>query len=277
MSSSFHLLSYAKTNPIGAVANDLIANVDAEFSQRNSHYLFSEQYQLLGISLFGNNTVEGNILCPTWNAVTKFNVNPLNASSIALSPPRMDFWTHYPPPFPMNEEIQLQAQTNAASDSFPLTAVLLIGPQGQWSPKLPTGMPPVPCFEMRASCTPTLNSNAYSTLVPLAFEQSLRGGSYAVVGMEMVGTGLLAGRLVFPQAPIINKRRMRPGCIASNAFGDQTLAVGTIGPFWLGEYGRFSTAELPQFEALGLGTGTPTVSVLLRLVWLSESVTVSYP
>lgn len=275
--NSFHLLSYADTSPSASnTANDLTANVDAEFSTRNGHYLFSEAYMLLGISIFGNNTAIANILCPTLNAVTKFNVNPLNASSISLSPPRMDFWTHAPVPLPLNEEIQLSVTTGSSSVAAPITAILIIAPQGQWSPKIPQGMTPVPIFEMTASCTPTLNSNAYSALVPLAFSQNLRGGSYSVVGMEMIGAGLLGGRLVFPQAPIINKRRMRPGMIASNAVGDQTLALGAIGPLAWGEYGRFSTAELPQFEALGLGTSAPTVTVILRLVRLSETVTVDY-
>jgi hypothetical protein len=275
--SSFHLLSYADTSPSASnTANDLTANVDAEFSQRNGHYLFSEPYVLLGIAIFGNNTAEANMLSPTLNSVTKFNVNPLNDSSISLSPPRMDFWIHAPIPLPMNEEIQINVTTGSSSVAAPITAVLIIGPQGQWNNKIPQGITPVPIFEMRASCTPTLNSNAYSGLVPLAFEQSLRGGTYAVVGAEFIGLGVLAARIIFPQAPLINGRRMRPGCIASNAVGDQTLAVGLIGPMWLGQYGQFTTAELPQLEVLGLGTGTPTVSVLLRLVRLSETINVNY-
>jgi hypothetical protein len=273
--SSHHLLTYQIQVPTVSVNNDLTANVDAEFSQRNGHYLFSENYQLLAIAVFGNDLVSAKMTSPTLNAVTQFNVNPLNDSSISLSPPRMDFWTHAPVPLPMNEEIQIGV-TGTSADTFPITCAMIIAPVGNWSNKLPVGITPVPVFEMAFTATPTLNNNQWSTLALPTFNQNLRGGTYAVVGFEMQGTGLLCGRIVFPQAPLINNRRMRPGCIASNAIGDQTLALGQVGPFWLGEYGRFSTAELPSFEFLGLGTSTITVTGVLRLVRLSENINVTY-
>lgn len=271
--SGFHLLSYYK-NTTNANGIDLVANVDAEFSQRNSHYLFSEQYYLLAAGIMGADVTEANLLSPTLNAISKFNIWPINASDTNASPPRMDYWTKFPVPLPMNEELQFQVNSSG-TDTVGATGLLVIGVQG-WNNSQPQGIPPLPMFEMRFSCTPTLNSGAWSTLVAPVFEQSLRGGTYAVCGMEVQGTNLIAARIVFPQAMIYRGRRLRPGWVASNALGDLTATVGEIGPFFLGQWGQFTTAELPNIECLGVGTGTPTVVGIMRLARLSESININY-
>lgn len=272
--SGFHLLAY-NGNLSNANAIDLAANVDGEISQRNSHYLFSEQYNLLAATAVGNTITEANLLSPTLNAITKFNINPVSVGTTQPSPPRVDYYTHHPIPLPMNEELQFTVNASG-NDTVAGVGFLVIGTDGWKRGKIPQGISPLPVFTMRFSCTPTMNSRNWSTLVNPTFEQSLRGGTYAVVGMETQGTNLLAARIVFPQSPMYQGRRLRPGWLSNNAYGDVTAVVGDIGPFFLGTWGQFTTAELPFIECLGTGSATAAVQGWLRLVRLSESIQVNY-
>lgn len=273
--SSFHLLTY-DGNISNANGIDLTANVDGEFSQRNGHYLFSEQYNLIAGGVVGQNITETNLLSPTLNAITKFNLNPANVGAdTAPSPFLLDYYTHHPIPLPQNEEIQFQVNGSGA-DTIGGVGLLVIATPDWRRGVIPKGISPLPCFNMKFTCTPTLAARNWSTLQNMTFEQSLRGGTYAVCGMEVWGTNLLCGRIVFPQSPMYQGRRLRPGGVASNAYGAITPVVGDIGPFVWGTWGQFTTAELPFFEALGVGSATTAVTGYLRLVRLSESINVNY-
>jgi hypothetical protein len=273
--SGFALLAY-NGNISAANSIDLTADTDAEFSTRNGHFLFSEQYNLIAGGVVGENITETNLLSPTLNAITKFNLNPANiGADTAPSPFLMDYYTHFPIPLPQNEEIQFQVNGSGADTIGGVGLIVIATPQWQRA-KLPVGISPLPVFTMKFTCTPTMNARNWSTLQNMTFEQSLRGGTYAVAGMEVWGTNLLAGRIVFPQSPMYMGRRLRPGWVASNAYGAITPLVGDVGPFFLGTWGQFTTAELPLFESLGTGSATTAVTGYLRLVRLSESIQVNY-
>lgn len=273
--SAFHLLAY-NGNISNANGIDLTANVDGEISQRNSHYLLSEQYNMLLGAFVGQNVTEVNLLSPTLNAITKFNLNPVNTGAdTAASPFLVDYYTHHPIPLPQNEEIQFQVN-GSGNDTVGGVGFIMLGTPEWKRGKIPQGISPLPVFTMKFTCTPTMNTRNWSTLVNPTFEQSLRGGTYAICGMEIWGTNLLAARVVFPQSPMYMGRRMRPGWVANNAYGAITPVVGDIGPFFLGTWGQFTTAELPFIECLGTGSATQSVTGYFRLVRLSESINVNY-
>lgn len=267
----FHLAAYS-AQPGSGTTTDMTALTDSVISQRNGHYIFTNPFYLLGVSMYGSAALRGNILSPTLNSITKFNIWPMNSSTISASPPRMDIWTQYPVPLPQNEEIQVQVTTSGADTT---TCMLVLGLQSPITP-IPQGKPPLPVFEMRFTASPTFNTQTWAGLGAPTFEQSLRGGTYAVVGAQFQATGLLAARAVFPVPPLVQSRPVRPGALASQAIGDQPLQVYPYGPMLWGEWGRFSTAELPQFEYLGMGSASQAVEGRMWLVWLSDSVTVNY-
>lgn len=274
----FHLLAFALNASTSTFAGgDMTFVTDPEFSNRNSHLLLSEKYKLLAHGLFGTLVTRGSIQCPTLNAVTLFNIWPAQTSDTIGTPPNLDMYIDYPVPLPMNEEIQINVTSTAGADS--ITYLAMIGPDN-WKKDIPRGMPPIPMFEMRFTCSPTFagaaTTQAWAGLVNPTFEQSLRGGTYAVVGMQIQGTNLLAARIVFPQSEMINGRRMRPGVLATSKIGGTPLQTYPDGPRWLGEMGRFTTAELPYIEALGLGSASVACEGRLWLVRLSESINVNY-
>lgn len=270
----FHILANTIATGGSVTDKDTPAAVDSEISQRNSHYILTEQYDLLAAALFGATITRANISVPTWNQVTKFNVWPPNRNVAIPSPPQLDTWFDYPPPLPMNEEIIAQI-TDTASEQA--TMFSWIAPHGNWTMNLPKGKGPLPIFEARVFFTASsITQNLWSGLQNITFEQSLRGGTYAVVGCEVQGTNLLAFRLVFPRAPIWHNRKLRPGGLCTTAIGDLMSYNLPKRQFSWGEWGRFSTFELPQMEFWINTTGTPAIECRLWLVWLSDSMDVQY-
>lgn len=270
---SFHMIAYTTAFSGSATNQDMTAATDSEISQRNSHYILTEDYKMLFATYFGATATRLNILAPSWNQVTKFNVWPPMRAVTVPSAPYVDNWTSYPPPMPQNEEIQFQASDTAAEQC---TAFAALAPSN-WTRNVPQGKMPLPVMEARINFTAaSITQNLWSGLQSITFEQSLRGGTYSLVGAEIQGANLLAARFVFPRAPIYKTRKLRPGVICQNAIGDTPIVNRLHGPLWLGELGRFSTFEPPQMEFWINTTGTPAIEGRLYLVWLSDSMDVQY-
>jgi len=270
----FHTLAYTLATGGAVTDSEMTAATDSEISQRNSHYIFTEDYKLLAAGFFGATATRLNIQVPTWNAVTRFNVWPPQRAVTVPSNPILDQWFRYPPPIPQNEEFTLKVSDTAAEQ---VTAFLCPG-TGNWNQNLPQGKAPLPIFELRLNfTTAALTANTWSGLGAVTFEQSLRGGTYAVVGAEAQGAGILAGRFVFPRAPMYKNRKMRPGFLFSQALGDVPFILGgQAGAMVWGEYGRFSTFEPPQMEFWGNAGGAVAIEVRVWVVWLSDSMDVQY-
>lgn len=97
-------------------------------------------------------------------------------------------------------------------------------------------------FTIRATSTVTLATGTWVN-GNIAFGQVLPTGRYQVVGMRARGTNLVAARLVFPeQVP-------RPGCLATNALGDQSDEAFRHGNS--GVWGEFDNTVPPTVDCLG--------------------------
>jgi len=265
----FALLAY---NQAAAGTNqtnlDLAAATDADFSQRNSHYIFTEPYQLLGASLVGASVTRGRFQVPTWNAIGEFGIFNANRSLQPPSNPQFDSWIPYPPPVPVNEEFQVQINNNLSMGTEQDSAFIILGTT-DWTANLPRGRMPI---LVRASFTLTPTINVWSGPQSLTLSQSLRGGVYAVCGATVQGTNASAFRIIFPRYRLYHGRKLRPGFLIQNAIGD--VLTNQLDPYQLafGEWGRFHTFELPQVEVFGTTAGSITYQVFLWLVYLGEDV-----
>lgn len=74
----------------------------------------------------------------------------------------------------------------------------------------------------------------------ITLDQNLPAGIYEIQGMDLFGTNLLAGRLIFTGGGL------RPGCLARNAVASIPHPAFTDGR--LGAYGQFDTVSIPQLE-----------------------------
>lgn len=270
----FHLIAYEldTSSSIGLADADMTALIDQTLTTRNGHYFLTAPFQILGAAIYGNVVNRASLRSPTFNAYGRFNIWPLNDSTVSASPPRMDLWFDYKPRMPINEEIQVAVNSTGADTT---TALIILG-ANDWTRQIPTGQGPVPVQEQRFTSTVTLNAQAYSTPAAVNFEVSLRAGMYAVVGCQCQGTGLIAFRLIFNRPQFYMNIPLRPGAQANQVLGDQPLGMGGLGPMMWGQWGRFATTELPQLEALGIGSSTITVEGRMYLVYLSDSVDVQY-
>lgn len=263
----FALLGYQGLPGVNAVGTDLTALADPDFSTRNGHYIFTEPYQLLAAYHLETSAIGAQLVCPTWNAIGKANVWPVNRGIVTLSPPRVDTRFDYAPFVPLNEEFQFQVSNNLGASTEQAFGFVVLG-TNDWNGNIPKGQLPI---VVRATVTFNPGSLVWSGPQVLTFEQSLRGGVYAVCGAEVQATNVIAFRLIFPRYKLYNGRKLRPGWLAQNAIGDLIYPLSADGPFWLGEWGRFHTFEPVQIEAI-MTTGASTAfEVRLWLVFLGEN------
>jgi len=250
----------------GAVVDTgMTAVTDAEFTTRNSHFIFTEDYRLRCCVGMGATITRLNFFVPTWNAYTLQNVWPLMLSSANItSPPRTAWFNGSLPIIPQNEEIQLNV-TDGASEN---AAAFMIIQTPNLSMNLPAGQQTI---NVRATCAITQVANAWAGPGALTFQQNLRGGVYSIIGGQVVGSGTAAWRLIFPRSRFYMGRRLRPGWIAQQAIGDLPDPLMQGNEFVFGEWGRFHTFEPPQLEVYSIaGTSAITHELRLWMVYLGQ-------
>src|ERR1044072_1494449 len=186
---------------------DLTAITDPDFTVRNSHYIFTESYRLLGAMGVGASLTRGRIQVPTINAVGEAVLWSANRSATVPSNPQWDNYYDVPLQLPTNEELQIQYSNNlgAATEQ---EQVLLWIVTDDWNANIPRGRQ---LLTVRASFTLTPTVNAWSGGQALTLSQSLRGGVYAVVGCVVQGTNAAFFRIIFPRYRLYRGRKLRPG------------------------------------------------------------------
>lgn len=266
---SYHTVVYnGAAVGVNAVNTDLLAATDSEVSQRNSHYVFTERYRLLAAMLVGASVTRGRYQVPRWNAVGEAVIFNANRSLQPPSNPQWDLYTAMPPEIPQNEEFQVQASNNLGAGTEIENVILQLAPDG-WGQNLERGDY---MFPVRATVTITPTLNAWSGPNILSFIQSLRGGTYAILGTTVQGTNAVAWRWVFPRNKLYNGRRLRPGGAIQNAVGD--VICNQVDPWVLGwgVKGYFASNELPQIEVFGTVAGAITYQVFMWLAHLSDDI-----
>lgn len=257
----FHVSAYSES--LGAVTNsDVNAAQDDVLQLRNSHLIFSEPFNL--IAAYGSSTTLtrarfGNV------ALTVRGTNhlwPLDRTDTTQRYPAIMDLREMPMSLPMNEELTIEATTDAAGPVIANFVLFLAKPQ--WSMNLPRGLE---TFTTRATAVVTAGSaSSWTTLAALVMERDLYNGVYAVVGANVVAANAIAFRMFFPSQRITDGRQLRPGGLITNTVG---LAPWEGQSRGLGEWGRFHTFELPSIQILD-DTAGGTYEVRLDLVYLGS-------
>ncbi len=265
----FALLNYNLTAAAaGATNSDMVAAVDPDFSQRASHYIFTEPYKLIAVAPVGVSVTRGRFQVPTWNAIGEATIFSVNRALQPPSNPQMDCYYDYPPMIPLNEEFQVQLSNNlGAGTEIENAPVWLI--TEDWTKNIPRGRTPL---IVRATFTVTPTLNAWSGTQTITLSQSLRGGVYAVVGAVCQGTNSVAFRIIFPRYRLYHGRKLRPGSLIQTAIGDVVNNQAYPPYMDMGEWGRFHTFELPQAEVFGTAAVSTTYQLFLWLVYLGEEI-----
>lgn len=191
---------------------------------------------------------------PSYRDIGLPEIFPLNQTAKFSANPRVSHWNQYGPRVRKTEEIGADS-----SNGLSTVDTIFIGAL------ISDGLMPVPAgrrFTVRGTAAQTLVANAW-TNGQITFDTSLPYGRYAVIGMQVAGTNVIAGRLIFP-----NMLQYRPGVAA----GDTFLLVdpeqnGRQGQW--GEWGRFEQTAPPLLECLGASAGAQTPAVIMDLVQLA--------
>lgn len=257
-----HLAMYSAS--LGAVTNsDVTTPTDGVFSTRNSHLIFSENYNL--ISAHGRGTLLtrarfGNIGLSYRGTNHLF---PLLAGATVESRPGVIDYRAFPMKMPLNEEITIEATTSAAGPAAVWIMLRFAAPQ--WSMNLPSFKDRI---KVRAtSVVAAGTARTWGALTALTFERDLFNGTYSVIGAQVIGAGAAAFRLFFPVQRLVNGRQLRPGGLITQAIGDIPDPAQAGG---LGEWGRFTTFEPPMIQSFDDTVGS-TYEIRLDLAYLGES------
>jgi hypothetical protein len=88
----------------------------------------------------------------------------------------------------------------------------------------------------------------------ITLDETLPAGEYDIIGMTVQGTGLVMGRLIFPEGGF------RPGVPAADAADDVRTELFSFGNF--GSFGSFRNFSLPQLEVFA------RAAAAAQIVWL---------
>lgn len=259
--SMFHLLAYGLATGGAVTLSDMAAATDGEFSQRNNHIIFSEDYNLLAQYSSGATITRMQTNVPHINYLNPHVFYPLNLSLTVPTNPAVPDYRAYPIKLPQNEEIAIQVSDSASEQA---NSFLWIAPPS-WNMQLPRG-------EQRLTIVATASvvtvANAWSGFSNITLASTLRGGVYAVNGIACIAAATLAFRINFPRRKMYNGRKLIPGDLATQTFG---LIPNKFGMSWLGEWGRFNTFELPTIQAYANASATVTHTLFIDVSYLGDS------
>lgn len=255
MKKPFHILAYGVNGGVNDANVDMTASTDPSFSQRNSHYIFSEDYELIGWYGSGASLTDMRLDVPTINAIGIHRLWGVNRSATVPAVPVWEDLRKYPVALPFNEELAVRESNNLGVGNERENAFLFIQPRGR-DFTLPPGLRRI---KARFTATATAVANAWSGFASITMEQALRGGWYSVVGAEMFEANTLAFSLNFPRMPLINGRKLFPGNVCSQARGNYPLHPD---PSFMGWWGTFHSFELPQISIWANAAGAGEVGYL---------------
>lgn len=237
---TFHLLGFAtaalaqnSTNaPLGRIFDGVFnVNPDGYFSSRN--------YRLIGSYARIPDGTGWRINTP----LLRIPAFPRQRYfDLATDPPNLPPFNHYGdsgPPLVANDAISVEVSRGGAATAL-VHAFLFVS---QRMPQPFVG----PVRTIQATTSITLSTTAWTAGNWTTFDQ-LSPGRYAITGMAIFGTGLLAGRLIFTDSI------ERPGVIAQQSAGEYGWDQFLYGNY--GRFGEFEHTTPPSFEAIGYAAGS---------------------
>lgn len=266
----YQILANYSAQAASAANADIPALTDQNFSTRNNHWIFSEDYQLQAVAGFGANLSTLQIFDPTWNSINVPQVYPINTTLNAPTNPQVMDLRAYPPRIPRNEEINVQgsnSDTMAASDAISLMFISPLGKRSQ-VPMPRTSISQFGRVLANFTVTAAITKGLWTADLNVTFTSQLKGGVYCWVGAYLINTAATAFRINFVRAPYYNGRKLTPGGLCEESRGLVPLDKGID---WLGPMGYFDTYEYPMMALLGNTTaGSATYSGFADLIYMSE-------
>lgn len=258
MPAYFHVAAYRGS--VGAAGSDVdIAAVqDNQLTIANSHFVLPMRARLAWAFGAGVNMSRLLLNTPKMRYVGLPSLVPINITATVPSPVNVVDLTEENVLLDMIDEIAVQA---SSTDAGAQTMTCVVAFQFQYK-----ALQSLPIYNIRATGAITAVAGSW-TGGAMTLTQTIPRGTYAVCGMDIVGTNLLAGRLVFAGTG------WRPGTIARNSVG-AVPHPSLAGPL-MGVYGEFDSINLPTLEILSGGANV-SQEVFLQLQQITGAPQISY-
>lgn len=242
-----HVVAFEEV--VGTTANtELDAIIDNIFTRSGDNFLPQEDWDLVWAAAIGAELNRARIVSPTNRQITLPFIRPIELAAAPGDDPGVADYRRNPFRIRGLEELAVEATSDTATtdQEYAVLGVTL-------------GMRTAPAgnvFTFRGTSTTAAVANTWTTLTT-TWADTLPAGTYAIVGMELIGAGNIAGRL------ILEDQRFRPGCIAGTGVGNRPSPLFQKGA--LGEWGRFRSTALPQVQVL-CNTTTNAHTVYMDIV-----------
>jgi hypothetical protein len=226
-----------------------ITTNETNFTARNGHWIFTEQYDLCAAFVAGATLTQAQFFDATYNATNIPQIYGANIGIVPATNPNTLDLRKQPWPVPMNEEFALQL-SGGALGAEPDYGLIWITPSGSapWMTAPPTPTVGAPRIYAAITVTVPLTAGVWSPFVTINFVNTLKGGVYQVNGAYWIVPTCLAFRHNFPKAPLYQGRKLTPGGLVENAYGNVPLKQGID---WMGMHGIFNYFEPFQVALLG--------------------------
>lgn len=202
-------------------------------------FLSPRPMQLIGMFSAGANITDARVNAPSFRYVGFPHSGPLNVTLTVPSPPNLTWFGDDGPTFQVAEPITVQHSLGGAAPENEFTLLFF-----QTGKKMNyVG----PNYRIRATGTITGSAGTWVN-GSMVFDDTLPPGIYAVMGIDAIGTNLVAVRLLFPGT------FFRPGALARNTVGGVPSPVFTSGQ--LGCYGVFDSVSPPTVDIFVSGANT---------------------
>lgn len=258
MDTNFHVAAYRGSVAAAGTNTDIAAVQDGQLTISNSHFVLPRNAQLLWAAGFGVNLSRLRLNTPKMRYVGLPSLTPINIVGTVPSPINVSWQVENMTLLDTIDEIAIEASSTDAGAQT-MTAIVAFGFGIKPRPALPT-------FRVRATAAITGVTGAWANGT-MTLDQTIPRGTYAVVNLDVVGTNLLAGRLIF------SGYGFRPGVIARNAVSGVPFPLFQTDA--LGVFGQFDSINLPTLDVFAAGANT-SQEIFLDLVRLQGATAAAF-
>lgn len=252
-STNFHTALYRSSIAAGATNAQVTPVADSVLTISGNGFLVPQEADFLASFSIGVDMARTRLNTPKLRNIGLPSLTPINQGATVPSPPNVYDGIDYPLRLAkVDSTIVESTNTGAGAENHSVVVWLGFGPR-----RLSAG----PVFRLRGTAAITVAAGSWANGT-ITLDNSLMNGRYEIVGLDVVGTNLLAARLIFPGASF------RPGILCRNAVTSVPYA-----PFpdrRLGSFGQFEMPNLPNLECCSLGANT-SQEVFLDVVRLGDA------
>lgn len=231
--SNFHLLAWQSS--LNAATNENMSPVPDEIMTiQNDQFLPQNNWSALFAAGMGANLERMRFNNATFRQFTPPFLRPVNQAATPPTDPAVADYRRNPLTFRGLENLILEASNPNSGGAETVTAIAGVTQGGI----VPSSGGQV--YAMRGTATTAATAGRW-TLLDVTWEDTLRTGSYHVMGLNHISTTGQAARVIFQDA--VN----RPGCLSQSAVGNRTHEMFRDG---LGVWGTFDANRMPDIQVL---------------------------